>query len=152
MQVNSGTKNVARYNTPKSVSMYLHHISICIAALIKAGLRSYRIVDFCFILLVKTWPQGCYDLVICVRAAQGPAWMGSVSSASAVYITLIPTGVLLCQMVQKLVNKYHKFSYLCHVFWESEWRHSARMLQVRLGSVAAPVLCWLLEFASGIII
>lgn len=31
---------------------------------------------------------------------------------------LIPTGMLLCQMVQKLVNKYYKFSYLYH--WESE--------------------------------
>lgn len=29
---------------------------------------------------------------------------------------LIPTGVLLCQMVQKLVNKYYKFAYLCQIF------------------------------------
>lgn len=53
---------------------------------------------------------------------------------------LIPTGMLLCQMVQKLVNKYYKFSYLCHIFGESEWRHSARMLRMWLGSVSALVL------------
>lgn len=57
----------------------------CVAALIKAVLR---IVDFWFILLVKTWPQGCHDPVTCVRAARGPARMGSVSSVSAVYSTV----------------------------------------------------------------
>lgn len=45
-------------------------------------------MDFWFVLLVKTCPQGYHDLVICVRAARGPAQMGSVSSASAVYITV----------------------------------------------------------------
>lgn len=45
----------------------------CVAALIKAVLRSYRIVDFWFVLLVKTWPQGYHDPVIHVRAARGPA-------------------------------------------------------------------------------
>lgn len=79
MHVYSGTKNLARYNTTKSVSMYLHHISMC-SCTDKAVLRSYRIVELWFILLVKTWPQGYYDLVICVRTARGPAWMGSVSS------------------------------------------------------------------------
>lgn len=56
MQVYSGTKNLARYNTTKSMSMYLHHISMCSCA-DKAVLRSYRIVELWFILLVKTWPQ-----------------------------------------------------------------------------------------------
>lgn len=92
------------------------------------------------ILLVKTWSQGCPNLVNCVRVVWWPAWAGSVSSVSATCIAVdtnwrasVPDGPKIGEQVLQICLP------LSH-FQEAEWRHSARATWMWLGSIVGPVL------------